>query len=87
MKIYRNKTLSDQTFVLEETCFFDCTLKNCDLFFSGGDVVISNLTLDGSRLHFQGAAKNTTSLMVLLRMLPGPTQLPHQVQSAPTKPN
>jgi hypothetical protein len=87
MKIYRDKTISDQTFVLEDTSFYDCTLKNCDLFFSGGDVEISNVKLDGSRLHFRGAAKNTTSLMVVLRMIPGPTQLPPQVQSGSTKLN
>ena len=87
MKIHKDKNISDQTFVLEENVFFDCTLKNCDLFYSGGDVEIVNLKLDNTRIHFQGAAKNTIGLMQLLRMIPGPIQLPPQVQSVPTKPN
>ena len=87
MKIYKDKNLSEQTFVLEEVCFFDCTLKDCDLFYSGGDIGIVNLKLDGCRIHFRGEAKNTVALMQILRMIPGPIQLPPQAQSAPPKPN
>lgn len=87
MKIYKDKTMSEQTFILEESVFHDCTLKDCDLFYSGGDVEIVNLKLDNTRIHFRGAAKNMIALMQTLRMIPGPIQLPPQVQSAPTKPN
>jgi len=87
VKIHKDKNISDQTFVLEENVFIDCTLKNCDLFYSGGDVEIVNLKLDNTRIHFQGAAKNMIGLMQTLRMIPGPIQLSPQVQSAPTKPN
>ena len=87
MKIYKDKTMSDQIFIIEETVFYDCTLKNCDLFYSGGDSEIVNVKLDGCRVHFRGAARNMITLMQTLRMIPGPIQLPPQAQSAPTKPN
>lgn len=87
MKVHRDKNISDQTFVLEEVCFFDCTLKNCDLFYSGGDFGIVNLTLDGCRVHFRGAAKTTVALMQTLRMIPGPVQMPQQAKSVPPKAN
>jgi hypothetical protein len=87
MRIYKDKNISDQTFVMEESVFVDCTLKNCDLFYSGGDFEVVNVKLDGSRIHFRGAAKSTVALMQMLRMIPGPIQLPPQTQSAPTKPN
>jgi hypothetical protein len=87
VKIHKDKSISDQTFVLEETTFIECTLKDCDLFFSGGDTEIVNVKIDNCRIHFRGAAKNTIALMQTLRMIPGPIQLPPQAQSVPPKPN
>lgn len=87
MKIYRDKNLSEQIFELEEACFFDCSLKDCDLFYSGGDFEIVNLKMENCRVHFRGLAKNMIALMQTMRMIPGPIQLPPQAQSTPTKAN
>jgi hypothetical protein len=87
MRIYKNKVISETTFVMEDVAFFDCTLKDCDLFYSGGDFEVANVKLDGSRIHFRGAAKNMIALMQTLGMLRGPIQLPPQGQSSPPKPN
>jgi hypothetical protein len=86
VKIHRDKNISDQTFVLEENVFIDCTLKDCDLFYSGGDVEIVNVKLDNSRVHFRGEAKNTMALMQTLRMISGPVQLPPQTTTSSQKP-
>jgi hypothetical protein len=69
MKIYQDKNISDQTFELEEAVFINCSLKNCDLFYSGGDTEFVNLRIDGCRFHFRGAAKNTQQLFLTLGMI------------------
>lgn len=78
MKVYKDKTMSEQTFVLEEATFYDCTLKDCDLFYSGGDFEMVSVKLDNCRIHFRGAAKNTQLLMMTAGMLKNQLQLPPQ---------
>jgi hypothetical protein len=87
MRIYEDKSLSDQSFVLEESVFMRCTLKNCDLFYSGGDFEFVELKLDNCRFHFRGPAKNTQMLCLTLGMLRDPSQLPKQVTMSSQKPN
>jgi hypothetical protein len=69
VKIYQDKNISDQTFVLEEVVFVNCVLKNCDLFYSGGDFEFLNLKADGCRFHFPGPAKSTQILLQSFGML------------------
>ena len=87
MKIYQDKNISDQTFVLEECIFINCTLKNCDVFFSGGDFEFVNLKLDNTRMHFRGPAKSTMQLAHTLGMVREPSQIPSQVTMTSQKPN
>jgi hypothetical protein len=79
VKAHRDKNISNESFVLEESAFFSCTLKNCDLFYSGGDFQIVESKLDGCRIHFRGAARNTQALFLMLGILKAPLQLPQQV--------
>lgn len=78
IKAYHDKSISNESFVLEESAFFSCTLKNCDLFYSGGDFQVIESKLDGCRIHIRGAAKNTQTLFLTLGMLKAPLQLPAQ---------
>lgn len=87
MKIYKDKTMSEQTFVIEETAFYDCTLKDCDLFYSGGDFEMVTVKLDNCRIHFRGAAKNTQQLMMTVGMLKNLLQLPPQSTTSSNKAN
>ena len=87
MKIYQDKSISDQIFVLEENVFMNCTLKNCDVFYSGGDFEFVNLKLDNTRMHFRGAAKSALQLANTLGMLREPSQVPAQVTMTSQKPN
>lgn len=87
MKIYEDKNISDQTFVLEDTVFKNCTLKNCDVFYSGGDFEFLNLQLDNTRFHFRGAAKQAQILFHSLGMLREPSQVPPQINLSSQKPN
>jgi hypothetical protein len=78
VKAYREKNISNESFVLEEAVFFNCTLKNCDLFYSGGDFQVVETKLDGCRIHLRGSARNTQTMMMTLGMLKAPLQLSAQ---------
>lgn len=61
--------LNKQAFVLEETYFVNCVLRECDLFYSGGDSQWLNTAFENCSFHWLGAAKNTRTLLRLLGML------------------
>jgi hypothetical protein len=82
VKAYRDKNIRNDSFVLEEAVFFNCTLKNCDLFYSGGEFQVVESRLEGCRIHFRGAAKNTQALLLMLGLLKAPLQLPQTVPLA-----
>ena len=75
MKIYKNRTITKEAIVLEEVCLIDCTLTDCDVFYSGGDTDYQNLKLDNTRFHFRGAAQKTVQALMsfgMLKMQPMP---------------
>ena len=62
IKVYEDKTLNDQSFILDDVVFIRCRLKNCDLFYSGGDYEWIETSMDSCRFHWRGAAKNSVAL-------------------------
>ena len=75
MKIYKEQILTGQTIILEEVCLINCTLKDCDVFYSGGDCEYQNLKLDNTRFHWRGSALKTVQTLVsfgMLKMQPMP---------------
>lgn len=79
MQTFKNQKFEDRSFVLDETVFIECKLKNCDLFYSGGDVEMLNTGMDNCRFHWRGPAKNMLWLMQMLGLLKPQQQLPAQV--------
>jgi hypothetical protein len=69
MHIYRNQTLEGQPIVLDECFFENCAVKDCDLFFSGGDVEWVNSHFQNCRIHWRGAAKNALTVMKLFGLM------------------
>lgn len=82
MRVHEDKTLSDQSFVLEEVVFIRCRLKNCDLFYSGGDFEWTETHFENCRFRWRGPAKNTFAMLHGLGFLKPPT--PGQPQIPPT---
>lgn len=69
IKVYEDKTLNDQSFVLDEVIFMRCRLKNCDLFYSGGDTEWVETNFENCRFHWRGAAKNSFALFQMLQIM------------------
>src|SRR5947209_4008807 len=63
MKKYENVTLEKQAFQMEECYFLNCVLKDCDLFYSGGTVMVINLRTENCRWQWQNEAANTVNLL------------------------
>jgi len=87
IKVYQGKTLNDQSFVLEDCVFLDCVLKNCDLFFSGGDTEWANTRFEGCRFHWRGSAKSTIAMLQVMGVLPLQPPQPTPPASTANKPN
>ena len=74
MRAYEDQNMSDQSFILEEVVFIRCRLKNCDLFYSGGDFEWVETNFEGCRFHWRGPAKNTLMLLQGMGLMKPPTQ-------------
>jgi hypothetical protein len=86
VKIYKNQTLTSQTIILEEVCLIECTLKDCDVFYSGGDAEYQNLKLDNTRFHWRGPAAKTVQTLASFGML-NMQPMPVSFQASATKAN
>jgi hypothetical protein len=75
MTKYEGKTLSKAIFVVEECCIINCTLIDCDFFYSGGDFELVNVRFENCRWHFRSQALKTIQLQQMIGMLPN-VQLP-----------
>ena len=85
IEVFQDKTLTDQSFILDEVVFIRCSLKNCDLFFSGGDTEWVNTNFENCRFHWRGAAKSTFALLQNMGLIPQQPAAPAPPTS--TKPN
>lgn len=88
METIRDQKFAGRTFVIDDTVFISCHLKDCDLYFCGGDFEWSNTSFESCRFHWRGPAASTVRLLQALGFLRPPDQ---QTQQIPTttagKPN
>jgi hypothetical protein len=76
IKVYEDKTLNDQSFILDDVVFIRCRLKNCDLFYAGGDYEWIETSMENCRFHWRGAAKNSFALFLSLQGLSQQQMIP-----------
>ena len=87
IRVYEDKNLSDQSFILDDVVFIRCRLKNCDLFYSGGDCEWAETHFDNCRFHWRAAAKNSFALFQMLQIMTQQAGIPKPPSSTTGKPN
>jgi hypothetical protein len=87
IKVYEDKILNDESFILDEVVFLRCRLKNCDLFYHGGDFEWTETSMENCRFHWRGPAKNSVALFQLLQGSNQPQLPPKPPTSTANKPN
>lgn len=88
METHREQNFAGRSFVLDDVVFIGCQLKDCDLYFSGGDFEWINTKFDACRFHWRGPAKSTVALLHAIGLLKPPTQEQPQVPATSAgKPN
>jgi hypothetical protein len=66
---YEGQTLEKQILIVEETYIVNSVLKDCDLFYSGGDFEWLNASYVNCRWHWRGPALRAVQLMQTLGLL------------------
>ena len=80
-KKYQGKTYRNEAFDIDECFFVNCTLIECDFFFSGGDVEMVDTRVENCRFHWRGPALKTIQLLQATGMLKvGPLPVPVKVE-------
>jgi hypothetical protein len=87
MRVYRDKTLTNQEFIMEDVSFINCHVRDCDLFYSGGDFDWQGGQFQNCRFHFRGAAKNMLTLCQMIGMIQTPQTQLSPTNLTPPKPN
>jgi len=70
MKELRDLTVRNETVVLDETEFHNCTFIGCQLKYSGGTVTFDNVHWSGCSFLFLEAAERTIQFLRHAKILP-----------------
>jgi len=83
---YEAQTLEKKTLLVDECSFVNCVLKECHLFYAGGDFDSLNTQMMNCFWHFRGPALKTIQLAQMIGMLKEP-QIPTPFPASGSKMN
>ena len=78
MRVLKGQTIENDAVDMDDTYLVNCTLKNCELFYSGKEFAWKNTKFDNCPVRLLGAARNTQSLLKslgLLKKAPSPQDI------------
>lgn len=88
METFREQKFAGRSFVLDDVVFVGCELRDCDLYFSGGNFEWVNTNFEACRFHWRGPAKNTLDLLHAIGLLKAQPQGQPQIPATSAgKPN
>ena len=73
---HAGQTFQKRVFDMDDCFFIDCILRDCDVYYSGGDAQWQNVQFDNCRWHFRGPALRTIQLAQLLGLMQPPQGSP-----------
>ncbi len=71
MKKVRDRTIRNESIVLDETEFHNCKFIDCQLNYSGGQFMLSSCHLSNCHYTFMGAAERTIRFLQYSKILSG----------------
>lgn len=74
--LYKGQSIQKRSFDLDECFFVNCVLKDCDIFYSGGDAQWQDTNFENCRWHFRGPALRTIGLAQILGLMKPPSAAP-----------
>ena len=70
MRIISDATLTSECLRIDDTHFINCTLVDCILEYSGGDVIFDRTVMRGCRHVFFGRARRTLHYVQRVGLMP-----------------
>ncbi|MEO6923420.1 MAG: hypothetical protein ABI142_06305 [Bryocella sp.] len=75
MKKISHHSFEDTSLSIDDKIFKDCTIVNCVLEYSGGEVSFERTHLSGCRYVFLGPANSTLRMLELAQIMPARIEL------------
>jgi len=70
---YNGQAIQKRSLDLDDCFFINCVVKDCDIFYSGGDAQWQESKFENCRFHFRGTALRTIALAQLLGLMKPPS--------------
>lgn len=75
METIFGKNFKNQTVVMDERNYVQCTFTNCEIVYTGGDFAWVNSRFDHCKITITGNASKTLAFMHQVGILQPPTQV------------